>query len=103
MVLRENLHKLSREGTHELTFQGDSFGAIINQTKTRPQIILMVSFDKVEVMHRHWKRILPAVLKALPVEEIVEEESPVTQIARMASQIHQMLDDMVEHYRSSNS
>jgi hypothetical protein len=50
-------------------------------------------------MSKHWNRIRPAVIKSLPVEEIVEEESPITQMARMASKVNEIFDEIIQHYK----
>lgn len=98
MVLRENGNKLFHEGNFTLDSMDDSYGLVISQTPSKSQLVLLVPGDKLESLAKHWSRILPAVLKTLPVEEIVEEESPVTQLARLASQINELFDDMIAYY-----
>lgn len=98
MVLRENSNKLFHEGNFTLDSMDDSYGLVISQTPSKSQLVLLVPGDKLESLAKHWSRILPAVLKTLPVEEIVEEESPVTQLARLASQINELFDDIIAYY-----
>ena len=98
IVLRENSNKLNHEGNFILESSNDSFGLVISQTPSKSQLVLLVPGDKLESLAKHWSRILPAVLKTLPVEEIVEEESPVTQMARVASQISELFDKIISYY-----
>lgn len=98
IVLRENMNKLIREGTHQIDYQSEKLGLIINDTNTKSQIIIITPADRMDALSKHWKRIRPAVLKSLPVEEIVEEESPLTQMARMASKINELFDEMINNY-----
>ncbi|MHA2364772.1 MAG: hypothetical protein ACXAC7_12530, partial [Candidatus Hodarchaeales archaeon] len=84
VILRENQNKLSQKGNQELSYQGSIYGAIISETTSKAQLILLAVNDRIPVLKKHWSRILPAVLKTLPVDEIVEEESPVTKLARVA-------------------
>ncbi|HKZ40987.1 MAG TPA: hypothetical protein VJ044_08495 [Candidatus Hodarchaeales archaeon] len=94
LVIRENLNKI-KDGMQEMDYEGIRFGAIVNQVNEKTRIVLLARDDKIKTVAKHWERILPAVLKALPVSEIVEEESPITQIARITSQIGILLDEMI--------
>ncbi len=98
MILRENNNKLFHEGNFILESSDGNYGLVISQTPSKSQLVLLVPSDKLESLAKHWSRILPAVLKTLPVEEIVEEESPVTQLARIASQINELFDDIIAYY-----
>ena len=98
LVLRENLNKLNHEGNFLLDYGSDSLGLVISQTPSKSQLVLLVPGDKLESLAKHWSRILPAVLKTLPLEEIVEEESPVTQLARVATRINELFDEIISYY-----
>ncbi len=98
LVLRENVNKLNHEGNFMLESTNESYGLVISQTPSKSQLILLVPGDKLDSLAKHWSRILPAILKTLPVEEIVEEESPVTQLARLASQINEAFDQIISYY-----
>ena len=97
LVIRENV-KIVREGTYNFTFQNLIFGAIINEVSEKTEIITLTKHDKLDLIAKQWKRVLPAILKTLPVGEIIEEESPTTQIARISSTINTLFDEMINHY-----
>jgi hypothetical protein len=99
LVLRENSNKLSHEGNFLLESETENYGLVITQTPSKSQLVLLIPGDKLESLAKHWSRILPAVLKTLPVEEIVEEESPTTQLARISSRINELFDEIIEHYK----
>lgn len=98
LILRENSNKLNHEGNFILESSNDSYGLVITQTPSKSQLVLLVPGERLESLSNHWSRILPAVLKTLPLEEIVEEESPVTQLARLASQINELFDQIIAYY-----
>lgn len=97
LVIRENI-KIVREGLYTFTFQNLMFGAIINNASEKTQILVLTKHDKMDLIAKQWKRVLPAVLKTLPVGEIIEEESPTTQIARISSTISALFDEMINYY-----
>jgi hypothetical protein len=97
LVIRENV-KIVREGTYDFTYQKLIFGAIINNVSEKTQIIVLTIHDKLELITKQWKRVLPAVIKSLPVGEIIEEESPTTQIARITTTINNLFDEMIIFY-----
>ena len=100
LILRENTNKLNHEGNFTIVYnKNEEIGLIINQTPSKSQILVLTPADKIDTMAKHWSRILPAVLKTLPVEEIVEEESPITQLARIASKINEIFDEITLHYK----
>ena len=96
--LRENGNKLGHEGNFLLETETENFGLVISQTPSKSQLVLLVPGDKLESLAKHWARILPAVLKTLPIEEIVEEESPTTKLARVASRINELFDEIIAYY-----
>lgn len=98
IILRENLNKLSREGISEISYQNEKYGVVITATPGKSFIVLLATFDRITVLNKHWNRILPAILKSLPVEEIVEEESPITQLARLATKINELFDEMIKSF-----
>lgn len=98
LVLRENGNKLGHEGNFLLETGSENYGLVISQTPSKSQLVLLVPGDKLESLSKHWSRILPAVLKTLPIEEIVEEESPTTKLARTASQISELFDEIIAYY-----
>ena len=98
LVLRENSNKLTHEGNFLLDSGSNNYGLVISQTPSKSQLVLLVPGDKLESLAKHWSRILPAVLKTLPLEEIVEEESPMTQMARLASRINELFDEIIAYY-----
>ncbi|MFW9928812.1 MAG: hypothetical protein ACFFD1_05440 [Candidatus Thorarchaeota archaeon] len=99
LVVRENIN-IVREGQYEFTYQELTFGALINKISDKTDIIVLTKHDKTDLIAKQWKRILPAVIKSLPVSEIVEEESPTTQIARISSNINNLLDEMIGLFRN---
>ena len=98
LVLRENSNKLNHEGNFLLEYGSESLGLVITQTPSKSQLVLLVPGDKLESLAKHWSRVLPAVLKTLPLEEIVEEESPITQVARVSSKINEIFDEIIAFY-----
>lgn len=98
IILRENQHKLTQNGAQTIDYQNKEFGIIINKTSGNPKIVLLSALDRIPVLAKHWKRVLPAILKSIPLEEIVEEKSPVTHLARIASQIGELFDEMIGLY-----
>ena len=97
LVIRENV-KIVREGTYDFTYQKLVFGAIINNVSQKTQIIVLTKHDKLDLINKQWKRVLPAIVKSLPVGEIIEEESPTTQIARISTTINNLFDEMINYY-----
>ena len=99
LVIRENV-RIVREGTYDFTYQKLVFGAIINHASEKTQIIVLTIHDKLDLITKQWKRVLPAVIKSLPIGEIIEEESPTTQIARITTTINNLFDEMITFYSS---
>lgn len=97
LVIRENV-KIVREGTYDFTYQKLIFGAIINNASDKTQIIVLTIHEKLDLISKQWKRVLPAVIKSLPIGEIIEEESPTTQIARITTTINNLFDEMIMFY-----
>ena len=98
IILRENINKLSREGANEISYQNEKYGIVVTATPSKSFIVLLAALDRITVLNKHWSRILPAILKSLPVEDIVEEESPITQLARLATKINELFDKMIESF-----
>ncbi|MHA1989959.1 MAG: hypothetical protein ACW981_00350 [Candidatus Hodarchaeales archaeon] len=99
LVIRENV-RIVREGTYDFTYQNLVFGAIVANISEKTQIIVLTIHDKLDLISKQWKRVLPAIIKSLPVGEIIEEESPTTQIARISTTINTLFDEMITFYAS---
>lgn len=99
LVIRENV-RIVREGTYDFSYQNRVFGAIIAKVSEKTQIIVLTIHDKLDLISKQWKRVLPAISKSLPVGEIIEEESPTTQIARISTTINTLFDEMITFYSS---
>ena len=69
IILRENQHKLTRDGSQTIDYQSKKFGIITKKTSGNPRIILLAAEDRIPVLSKHWKRVLPAILKSIPLED----------------------------------
>lgn len=103
LVIRQNLHVLKEAGEPTLTYGEVVFGAMVTSASDKTQIILLVKDDKYTNVSKQWKRVLPALLKVLPISEIVAEESPSTKIARITTNINQLLDQIILSINTPNN
>ena len=95
IIIRQNLQALKETGEPSLTYSDLTFGAMVSSASDKTQIILLVTDDKYVNVSKQWKRVLPALLKVLPISEIVAEESPSTKIARIITSINEILDEII--------